>query len=163
MRALLAIDPGLQGTGLAFWEDRSKLAPSRVYVIRSKADEDWVLRAEAIAVHLRTSFPPRVGERHLTLACELMEMHGSARARMMWHGDLQRTLVLIGMMTMVMRQHGADRVRLIPPSEWKGQLPKSVVERRIQSTLGRKVCENLEIKTHGWDAVGIGLWVKGKF
>lgn len=48
-------------------------------------------------------------------------------------------------------------------NDWKGQLPKDEVTRRIRSIIGVKKCRNLGIKTHAWDAVGIGLYAKGFF
>jgi hypothetical protein len=88
-----------------------------------------------------------------------MEMHQSARAQMMWKsGDLQHTLVFIGMVA-----YHCEGIVLVKPSEWKGQLPKSVVERRLRVTLGNSVCRDLGIESHAWDAIGIGLWARGRF
>jgi hypothetical protein len=48
---------------------------------------------------------------------------------------------------------------LIEVNKWKGQLPKEVVERRIKKI--DPAYHNL--KSHSYDAVGIGLYVKGEF
>lgn len=48
-------------------------------------------------------------------------------------------------------------------NKWKGQLSKKNVTDRIKNKLTKKVCKTLEIRTHAWDAVGIGLWAKGHF
>ena len=51
----------------------------------------------------------------------------------------------------------------IEVNRWKGQLSKKNVEQRIKNKLGEQVCDTLGIKTHAWDAVGIGLYCKGYF
>ncbi|GAH42403.1 unnamed protein product [marine sediment metagenome] len=53
---------------------------------------------------------------------------------------------------------------LVPVNEWKGQLPKPVVVRRVRQVLGKLEDEQGKtIATHAIDATGIGLWVKGAF
>jgi len=163
--SLLAIDPGLQGTGLAFWYDQQCLAPDWVRVVRNHGvkNKDWVVRAHRLVEEVLSTLSEEV--RVNSVACELMEMHGSARAQMMWKaGDFQRTLVFIGMLVGRLRHEMlTQEFKLVKPSEWKGQMPKSVAERRIRKKLGDKVCRRLKIQSHAWDAVGIGLWAKGVF
>ncbi len=48
----------------------------------------------------------------------------------------------------------------VPVRDWKGQLPKKVVEERIRLLLGKKF-RDLTLLDHEWDAIGIGLWVQG--
>jgi hypothetical protein len=164
---LLAIDPGLQGTGLAFWESTQDTEPTWTDVISFRGKEDWIFRAEMLAREIKsrlqneTTTGKMLGR--LTMVCELMEMHQSARAQMMWKsGDFQRTLVYIGMIVAHTSKY-VDEVVLTKPSEWKGQLPKPVVERRLRRLIGEAACDQLQIKSHAWDAVGIGLWHLKKF
>lgn len=49
---------------------------------------------------------------------------------------------------------------VVTPQEWKGQLPKSIVRDRIIQRLGKGQVAG--VKTHAWDAIGIGLWRLGK-
>lgn len=164
MQSLLAIDPGLQGTGLALWQ-RGRLRATTVITVRGRS-EDWLTRCEsivkAVAVWTRENDDPLADQRRVV--CEMMEHHGSARSSMIWRsGDLQRTLVLVGMLA---RWGSANRkalVELVPPSEWKGQLPKHIVEARICKRLGRERVQQLGIRTHAFDAVGIGMWALGRF
>ncbi len=159
-RPTLAIDPGLQGTGVAYFDRDGEL---RWVKVINPTKGDWLVRASHMATAVRMLLMDDTGlEWHSTqVVCELMEMHGSARARMMWAGgDLQRTLILTGMFCARLRPCPID---LIPPSKWKGQMPKDVVQRRIEKKLGKAYCRRLEIKTHAWDAVGIGLFSLGRF
>lgn len=154
MRNLMAIDPGLQGTGIAIWRGPSHV-PHIVDVLKGPRGGEWMDRVEVIASFVREFYREHsIGE----VVCEMMEFHGTARSMMSWHGDLQRTLILIG--SIHGRTHKADW-RLTPPSEWKGQLPKSVTIHRVQKAIGLRACHQLKIHTHAWDAVGIGLWHRG--
>jgi hypothetical protein len=164
--ALLAIDPGLQGTGAAFWRSNRQTAPDWVDVITYRKGE-WTDRAMAIAGQIKERLVEEVSRGSMlgpvTFVCELMEMHQSARAQMMWKsGDFQRTLVFTGMMVARVHRY-VDEVELVKPSQWKGQLPKAIANRRVAAILGEKACRELDIQTHAWDAVGIGLWKLGRF
>jgi len=157
MKNTMAIDPGLQGTGYAIWVagKRAKpIMPVDVGVLYGPRGEEWMPRADRIAVQISDLVQQYEVKR---IICEEMESYNTAKSSMAWKGDLQRTVFLIGMI------HGMTRLRvkrfiLVPPREWKGQLPKSVTIHRVREALGARACIDLDIKTHAWDAVGIGLW-----
>lgn len=157
---LMAIDPGLQGTGFAIWHRTNLVVPRICGVLRSRHGKGpWLRRVDDISTQvLDLCVYHSIGH----VVCEMMEMHQSARAKMAWGGgDLQRTLVLIGTIHGLTRRH-TPKFTLTPPSEWKGQLPKSVTISRVRKCLGKHACIKLDIKTHAWDAVGIGLWHLGE-
>jgi hypothetical protein len=162
MKSILAIDPGLQGTGLALWDRKERLVATAVVTVRGRS-EDWVTRCETI-VKMTSMWTRGQGIELDRVVCEMMEHHGSAKSSMIWRsGDLQRTLVLVGMLARWGAANKKALVELIPPSEWKGQLPKRIVEQRINKRLTLPVVKQLGIKTHAYDAVGIGLWALGRF
>ena len=158
---LIAVDPGLQGTGVAIFKIGHP-RPLHADVLRSHAGRkaDWIDRVESIVEQVY-ELSVEYNVRHAV--CEMMEMHQSPRAQMMWKsGDLQRTLFLVGSMHgQLTGSAGVVHFRVTPPSEWKGQLPKSVTINRINRLLGKGVGVELGIQTHAWDAVGIGLWHMG--
>lgn len=49
----------------------------------------------------------------------------------------------------------------IPVNQWKGQLTKPAVERRIKRILGADACKGFS--SHDWDAVGLALYAQGFF
>lgn len=155
---MMAIDPGLTGTGVAIW--KQKKIPCLATVVNSSGavSPNWIDRVNAIAVKVHElAMDHNVRE----IVCEMMEMHQSARAQMMWKaGDFQRTLFLIGAIY-GMTEPFVPEFSVTPPSEWKGQLPKSVTINRVKRVLGPSVCRRLGIEKHAWDAVGIGLWHQG--
>lgn len=157
MSALMAIDPGLQGTGYAIWNTNKKTAPYRVGVLNG-GKGDWQTRVDRIALAIRKLCREENVDR---IICEMMEHYNTASSQMAWSkGDLQRTMFLIGTLHGVTRKQ-VPYFRLVTPREWKGQLPKSVTIQRVEKALTAKQCRNLGIKTHAWDAVGIGLWHLG--
>lgn len=93
----------------------------------------------------------------MRLVCEFPEFQSGAGREMGWRkGDLQKLTFLIGSIYWATR----PQVVFFPvsPSKWKGQLPKSVVEHRVIESLGKETCARLKLRTHAWDAAGIGLW-----
>ena len=73
-------------------------------------------------------------------------------------GDLLKLTCLVGVMCGWMESKSV-KTSLVPVNQWKGQLPKQIVTERIIRYLGEKQC--LGIKSHAWDAVGIGLHALG--
>lgn len=153
-RALLAIDPGLAGTGWALWiEPAVEDAPNKVGVIPPFGPRlDLAERCEHIVMAL-----PYMAHDSIVV-CEFPEFQGDTGRMMGWRkGDLQKLTFLVGYIAGRLEQHRFVGVR---PSIWKGQLPKSVVEDRITERLGKAWVTASGVKTHAWDAVGIGLWFK---
>jgi hypothetical protein len=90
------------------------------------------------------------------IVSEYPAWHGGALG---WQrGDLQKLVFLVGVFAGYF-----SRCKFTPvtPNEWKGQLPKDVVIRRLQKRFGPGATQ--EWSKDVWDAVGIGLWKLGKF
>lgn len=159
MTKMLAIDPGLQGTGLALFLAPT-VRPVAVTVLKRQTVGQWWDRALLLAeqavtwasAEARRHGPAAVG----VVLCEFPQYQASPGRAMGWRtGDLQRLTFLTGVLAA-----GFPDAQFQPvvPSAWKGQLPKTVVEMRIRERLGDTTCARLGIQTHAWDAVGLGLW-----
>lgn len=149
--ALLAIDPGLSGTGWAIWYANTGI-PHSVGVIPAMKGEDLAIRCLNI-----TSLLPYFNDGSV-IVCEFPEFQEGSQRSMGWRkGDLQKLTFLVGYIAGCY-----PKCRFVPvkPSTWKGQLPKAIVADRITDRLGKAAVEELKIKTHAWDAVGIGLWFR---
>lgn len=168
MKSLLSLDPGLTGTGYAFWSKPFK-APNEIGVLKASKGEWWD-RAHDIAMQIEEMCSEREHHKaHGTkVVAEFTEYHAAATSNMGWRtGDLQRLTFLCG----VIAGHVHPRVFIpVTTSGWKGQLPKHVAAQRVEKILGRNVCRELGLPkierrsdTHAWDAVGIGLWALGRF
>lgn len=75
-------------------------------------------------------------------------------------GSVYRLAFLVGYLVRALEPMESE---IVLPVEWKGQLPKAVVQDRVSRILGKQVCEEQNIRTHAWDAVGIGLWRLGRW
>ena len=155
----ISIDPGTP-SGYAVWDDKTfrELVPPIKWGVTDAGpkSEPWNLRTDITILSLQTlldDYRPRV------VYCEqpvLMaeSVAGQAAAR---RGDLVKLAMAVGRINQIC----ADRMipfRLIDVARWKGQLSKEMVEKRI-----RRKLPDLEARSHAWDAVGIGLFVKGFF
>lgn len=155
---LISIDPGLQGTGIALWDLAQPPVPVAVTVLNRSTKGEWWDRAMLMAQELRGWLEARVPNWCPAdiAVCEFPQYQESAGRSMGWRtGDLQRLTFLTGVFAQRLRP---AEFYPVEPSGWKGQLPKHVVEMRITEQLGKATCKRLGIKTHAWDAVGIGLW-----
>lgn len=146
----LTIDPGLQGTGWAYF--RGEGMPADSGVIRPPKGDDLPHRANAALSSLKRE----LGQKNIGHV--VLEMPGlwsgsamsqAAAAR----GDLTSLAYLVGVLSTVRPR---AIVRLVAPGEWKGQLPKDVVISRIR----RAWKYNGDIRDHEADAWGIGLWLQ---
>lgn len=162
MRAMFTIDPGVQGTGWSSWVGNVPVAAG---ILETAASESWEERLYVVVKGLQAAYEALVEaskDPHPEIVCELMEFYGTGSGSAPWAtGDLQRILVLSGWFCGRVRARPSNVV-FVRPSEWKGQLPKRVVNMRIVKLLGSELCDHLKVRTHAWDAIGIGLWRLGQ-
>lgn len=153
---MLAIDPGLSGTGWAYFS-RTRLV--RVGTLKAPLG-DWDDRipwyCEQVSTIARRN---KCRSTIIELPMFMQSQGGMLSAR---SGALVKLSMLVGAMQFCLID-GGFVVRLITSTKWKGQLPKPIVEDRIRKTLGLERVNELRISTHGWDAVGIGLHHFGRF
>jgi hypothetical protein len=147
-RRLLSIDPGLGGTGWALWT-------------HAKAPDAVGVRCEELANKLIFTVDEHAVMRDSTFVYLEMPQHmGGRKGIAAQAGSVYVLTFLVGYLAARLRP---CQVIVVNPGEWKGQLPKDVVQRRIERIIGKRKCEDLGIKTHAWDAVGIGLHALGRF
>ncbi len=168
-RSLLAIDPGLNSMGWAFW-DRTRVAAMQHHVVRTptkagliKAPRKLELAPRALwianTLHRELIDLGEIDGRHTRHVDIVSEFPSWMNISLGWAaGDLQKLCFLVGVLAGYFKS--AHSFTPITPGEWKGQLPKAVVTRRIQRLLGPGATREWEKDM--WDAVGIGYWRLGK-
>jgi hypothetical protein len=159
VRSLVAIDPGLNSMGVAFWAERrvrrETLVPTQTFLIKAPRKLNLAPRALWIARELDRKLP--LGTNRGDFVCEYPAWHG---IQLGWAaGDLQKLVFLVGTFAGYFKE--ARSFTPVTPGEWKGQLPKSVVIRRLTKLFGPGATQEWEKDV--WDAVGIGLWKLGRF
>lgn len=168
MGALLTIDPGIGSTGWALWLDEERLKPDLVGLCTQKGpalDFPWHIRAHKQAEDLvNATACHSYGRRDFKIYCEMPIFFagtsgGIAAAET---NSLQKLCYQVGAIGQaIYRSCPGATFTPIAVCDWKGQLPKAVVIKRIEKILGIGNCKNF--KNDIWDSVGIGLSVKGVF
>lgn len=160
LNSVLTIDPAIGSLGWALWKRRAwentKPVPSFTGLLEQKGSENWWERSFFQASALEKSLK-NFGMSEVY--CEMPEFFGTAGGFAAAQTDsLQKLCYLVGQLGFIFRDKGADFYP-IKVTEWKGQLSKEVVMMRVIQILGSENCRNF--KKDIWDAVGIGLYIKG--
>lgn len=165
------IDPGLNGTGWALWSGKkfSDLTPP---IASGGMAPTWtnpegdVLPwqycvaqfAREVVFTLRSRFTKRdVGLFYIEEPAFMEGGKGMVTAR---SGALLKLMSLYGAILGVASGPGCFQVVPVRVAEWKGQTPKDIVARRVMKRLPSWIPTTKA--SHEMDAVGIGLYVKGK-
>ena len=158
---MIAIDPGLGGTGWAEWTDGWR--PTRCGVFTPSQDTSLTLaeRANEIGLALRALIcamgPLR---KSTTVFLEMPQAMPNSRAGIAAQSGAVYKLTFT---TGAIAAHlYPATVHEVQPMKWKGQLPKAIINRRVINVLGTETCERLNIRSHAYDAVGLGLWALGR-
>ena len=156
----IAIAPGLHSAGWAVFEaGQHELMPSAYGLVHPKlrvCDADHLMRAKGIADEFAyLAFHHEVKRAYIEHPVFYANSAGGHMAAAT--GDLLKLCACVGAIA------GALKVPVHPVfvPDWKGQLPKPLVNTRIKRIL--QAAHPLGFQKDEWDAVGIGLFVKGAF
>ena len=156
IKKLMTIDPGLSGTGYSVWHNDTlilcrQIIPENNLTMEDKAKVIKKMLIEAINYrridHVAIEYPKVFG--------------GATNMAIAMRGDIVKLAWFVGYICGAIVTNRCVTYELVPVNTWKGQLPKSVIENRVRKIFPDP--ENkLSIKGHAIDAVGIGLFLKGK-
>ena len=155
---ILTVDPGLGGTGWAFW-DKLECAPNEYGVIRSPVTiTKWEYKASTICRefdNILGLLPYRCRICYIEFPKSWSQSQKSHAAT--YKGDLLKLAFLIGRLVEILESKwDFEYVHLIEPHVWKGQLSKKQVNKRIRKELGESYPDHIS------DAVGMGLYLMGR-
>jgi hypothetical protein len=152
----ISVDPGVEGAWAA-WPvaQHAELQPPQSTGLVVPPDGKWMDRVwvlpQAIDNLCKLTRVRRI-------VCEWPKFHECAPGQVVAAtGSLVKLACSVGMIMEVARRHQASFVP-IEIADWKGQMTKKAVEARIL-----KRFPLLPLKSHEYDAVGIGLYHKGFF
>ncbi len=162
MNSLLSIDPGLVG-GWAWFPARA-VKPRQCGVYRPRGslrgdswEENLPLAMDALRNIIWTMKPQEV-------ACEWPAFFADAGGEMVAKkGDLVKLAHMTGWLACLCNEAQVPEFTRVRVCDWRGQLPDELVEKRVRKAIGSETADQLGIKSHAWDAVGIGLYLRGKF
>jgi hypothetical protein len=155
----LFIDPGLGGTGWAFFTDG---AFTNSGVLKPPSRESWQHQCHSLAGMLRGVIVACKAERVILEMPALWGGSATSYASATHHAkpgepaDLFKLTYLVGVLGDVAWQATSALPKLVHPEEWKGQLPKDAVKARIAKRL-----PDYDFGDHEADAVGMGLAERG--
>jgi hypothetical protein len=161
---LIAIDPGLRGCGVAYFDAADGKLLSAHYAknpatSRSSLAERTLAMAKAVLLG-RKAEPWTWLD---TLVLELPQIY-----RFKGKGDPNESLVPLILIDGAIQALFGAPARMYLPHEWKGSVDPDVCIYRVQARLTpqekRTVCVFPDSLAHNvWDAVGIGLFHLGRF
>ena len=156
---VLTIDPGIRHLGWAYWKElrrpaKKAVAPTESGVQRNEKG----IPQEACVANLTAwlaSFAHINEVKHVVLEYPQLYSASAKSLGSSERGDLFILTYLIGGLAEQVRLKCVNGPILVYPREWKGQMGKDVVDRRIKRALKK------EYRDHESDAVGIGLAIQG--
>jgi len=163
---VLTVDPGVKAMGFCWWDAKHwcrELKPpvmAEVY-FSNRGEND---RYECIRqIMERAAEVGTGGAKLVRVVCETPVMfHGATGRAVAVRGDLTDLAFSAGVVGSLALLHGKIPFEAAPADQWKGQMDKEMMQRRIIETLGQRAFEVLSAKRlHDWDACGIGLWAQG--
>lgn len=145
----MTIDPGTGGTGYAIWDAQWELIQNGVL---NGVGKTWDSKMRDIGHKLKLLV--KANKIRKAFIEEPQKFQSSFGNMVADRGDLVKLSIFVGYLDGYLGIE-MNRVRVI---NWKGQLPKDVVIRRI-----KKLLPDVDAKSHDFDAIGIGLYLKGAF
>lgn len=158
---VITIDPGSESTGVAVWTDGID-HPSETFLLTPESRQpDVFIRTHGLVVQLNQILNDLATRGRIDLVvCEFPEVFMSAGSvAAAQSGSLLKLAYVCGAYGTLTALNGI-KFQPVPVREWKGNLSKNQVIRRIRRTLGNAICASY--KNDEWDAVGIGLWYRGR-
>lgn len=157
MGRVYSVDPGLGGTGWAEWTQRRN--PERVGILTNRRPGELADRCHTFGYELKKIIKRGGGlDRAVHVWIEMPQQMTSIAGHAAQKGSIYSLTFLVGYLACSV---WPCQVQLVQPVQWKGQLPKQIVAERAARIIGAERCRELDIKSHAWDAVGIGLWANG--
>ena len=155
LNGVLTVDPGMEGTGWAYWTLRGAIIPEDTGVLKTTVDRKLtIMRMLDLSrkfADVLKRWTPRV------VVLEGVSLwSGSKRSQTAAAGGATFKLAtLLGIYMQSCDTHGILAVHVIDPRAWTGNLNEEQVVRRVALATGESY------QQHAADAVGIGLAMTG--
>jgi Holliday junction resolvasome RuvABC endonuclease subunit len=150
MATIITIDPGLAGTGYAIWNQQWDLMGHGV--LTCKSAKNIYQQLHFYGMKIKEVVDDCCSDMmYIEYPAFFQSAKGSVTAA---GGGLVKLTILVGYLSAILD----IEFRFVEVNKWKGQLPKNVIINRIKA-----IYPGIQAKTHAWDAIGIGLYIKGEF
>jgi len=163
MSLLITIDPGIDALGWALWDDYNSSfffelkAPIDSGVCRTDKKLGWFTKTDCMVYELEEVIAKYCHQDCHHIVCEMPKYMESKTGRVAARSDaLVKLVLMVGRIWGLSNEYAMQFIP-VAVGQWNGQLPKKIMEARVTKRLGIKYRE------HEYDAVGIGLHLKGFF
>jgi len=158
-KSLLAIDPGIV-LGYAYWPKNRKY-PTRCGIVKPHKRSKDFFRDTHSTIHQLGDIISKL--KPDAIACEWPAHFSSAGGEVAaGSGSIVKLAFNVGQIALAADAYKCEFLP-VGVNAWKGNLPKKIVKKRIQKILLKSRLEYLKPESHAYDAIGIGLYVRGIF
>lgn len=153
MRSVIAIDPSVTNTGVAVYED-AELA----FAFQVKC-RGWAEAGMDVSIALADRYPLEALAQ--VLAIEIPQVYHQRKQKGRQE-DVVKVALAAGSIAGALCEFVGEVVTYLP-NQWKGQVPKEVMVRRVKKRLSHDELDRVELPSAAseehnvYDAVGIGL------
>jgi len=153
---LISVDPGVNCAGVAIFED-GELSSAWL-----SEGESWIATAQAVWNDLECNYPLEILG-GMSLAIEVMQVY---RQHLLKGdpNDLIDVSLMAGALVGIASCKSCNETTAYRPRQWKGQVPKKVMTKRIEEKLSPDELARVQLpkdkkkQLDVWDAIGIGLY-----
>lgn len=158
----LVIDPGGSAFGWSRWENAQRPTEAGVYTPEkgggmgaAHTGAGWIKHIYQCAAELQfmlNHYKPKL----LVVESPFFAPSGKGHATAA-SGSLVKLATAVGAFLEVKRHFPLTKLIMVEVAAWRGQLDDTLVRQRVKARLSAAYCAELEISSHAWDAVAIGL------
>lgn len=142
----ISIDPGIGGSGWAIWDMKWNLLDYGVLELKGGDEFD---KLKYITNNLKDIC------KKTNVKYVYIEYPQVFQTNIALSGALTKLAYGVGVIAGSLFPRKVELIRVL---DWKGNLPKEVVIKRIKQRM-----PDIKADSHAWDAIGIGLYKKGIF
>lgn len=157
MSSLVSIDPGTEETGIALYRAGALVDVDVLRVKRSVGN-----REQRASVMGRLAVDRVVAWEAARIVLEYPQVYRHGAGAEVDPDDVLCLVLVLGHVWGTFHAVNGNKVELVRPATWKGQVPKRAMNNRIVSTLSpteqQLVHDKVRSNHNALDAVGIGLW-----
>ncbi len=157
---LIAVDPGVRVAGVAVYEDGEL---SSAWLARGTG---WLNTAQAVWNDLLLRYPLEILG-GASLAIEVMQVYTQSKLKGDPNDLIDVSLMAGALVGTITLAYPGVHITTYRPRQWKGQVPKSIMTRRIKKKLSpderaRMELPGKDLQHNVYDAVGIGMYHERK-
>jgi hypothetical protein len=162
---ILFIDPGVRNLGYAFWEKlerrarpmkRKLIVPSKSGRVNAPSRKPWLDAVLDDQCGWFTSFLAYAQVDSVVIESAEVWSDSAVSMASATQGDLMKLTTLIGVLCHAFLIYNGRKPTLISPREWKGTMPKDVMEQRLRLAISG-AGQHRQFSAHEADAVAMGI------